>query len=150
MPTAVRSAMSLGGWHVSGHRSECWRAASIEAKRVGKSGRYFSVLNWASEYGLSLLTCGREWDWVTPRSASSRATGLDVIELPRSACRVSWSRRTFCLAQVCQTFFGWYNDEHRHTGLGLHVPADVHYGRAQAVHAERASVLDAAYAAHPE
>src|SRR5660397_180934 len=26
----------------------------------------------------------------------------------------------------CQTFFGWYNDEHRHTGLGLHVPADVH------------------------
>src|SRR5664280_1386316 len=50
----------------------------------------------------------------------------------------------------CQTFFGWYNDEHRHTGLGLHVPADVHYGRAQAVHAERASVLDAAYAAHPE
>src|SRR5674536_328456 len=30
----------------------------------------------------------------------------------------------------CQTFFGWYNDEHRHTGLGLHVPADVHYGRA--------------------
>ena len=50
----------------------------------------------------------------------------------------------------CQTFFGWYNDEHRHTGLGLHVPADVHYGRAQAVHAERASVLGAAYAAHPE
>ena len=33
----------------------------------------------------------------------------------------------------CQTFFGWYNDEHRHIGLGLHVPADVHYGRAQAV-----------------
>ncbi|MGM3331270.1 transposase, partial [Bacillus cereus group sp. BC251] len=22
----------------------------------------------------------------------------------------------------CQIFFGWYNDEHRHTGLGLHVP----------------------------
>ena len=30
----------------------------------------------------------------------------------------------------CQIFFGWYNDEHRHTGLGLHVPADVHYGTA--------------------
>ena len=25
----------------------------------------------------------------------------------------------------CQIFFGWYNNEHRHTGLGLHVPADV-------------------------
>ena len=31
----------------------------------------------------------------------------------------------------CQDFFGWYNDEHRHTGLGLHTPADVHYGLAE-------------------
>ena len=30
----------------------------------------------------------------------------------------------------CQTFFAWYNDEHHHTGLGLHTPADVHYGTA--------------------
>jgi len=50
----------------------------------------------------------------------------------------------------CQTFFRWYNDEHRHTGLGLHTPADVHHGRADAVREERAAVLDAAYAAHPE
>jgi putative transposase len=28
----------------------------------------------------------------------------------------------------CHRFFAWYNDEHRHTGLGLHTPADVHYG----------------------
>ena len=26
-------------------------------------------------------------------------------------------------------FFAWYNDEHRHTGLNLHTPADVHLGR---------------------
>jgi putative transposase len=50
----------------------------------------------------------------------------------------------------CQTFFRWYNDEHRHTGLGLHVPADVHYGRADAVQANRATVLTTAYGAHPE
>ena len=50
----------------------------------------------------------------------------------------------------CQDFFPWYNDEHRHGGLGLHTPADVHYGRAAAVRAERARVLDAAYLAHPE
>jgi putative transposase len=46
--------------------------------------------------------------------------------------------------------FGWYNNEHRHTGLGLHVPADVHYGTAAITREKRASVLDAAYAAHPE
>jgi putative transposase len=50
----------------------------------------------------------------------------------------------------CQTFLGWYNDEHRHTGLGLHVPSDVHYGTAEAVRDKRAAVLDEAYLAHPE
>ena len=50
----------------------------------------------------------------------------------------------------CQDFFPWYNDDHHHGGLGLHTAADVHYGRAAAVRAGRAQVLDAAYHAHPE
>ena len=50
----------------------------------------------------------------------------------------------------CRRFFGWYNADHRHSGIGFHTPADVHYGRAEQVRAERAVVLDATYAAHPE
>lgn len=50
----------------------------------------------------------------------------------------------------CSRFFGWYNHEHRHSGIGFHTPADVHYGRAELIRAQRAEVLDAAYAAHPE
>jgi putative transposase len=50
----------------------------------------------------------------------------------------------------CGRFFRWYNDQHRHSGIGLHTPADVHYGRAERVRAQRAEVLSAAYAAHPE
>ena len=50
----------------------------------------------------------------------------------------------------CGRFFGWYNDEHRHSGVGFHTPADVHYGRAELVRAQRAEVLTAAYAHHPE
>ena len=50
----------------------------------------------------------------------------------------------------CQAFFPWYNDEHRHTGLALHTPADIHYGTATITRDKRAGVLDAAYAAHPE
>jgi putative transposase len=50
----------------------------------------------------------------------------------------------------CTRFFRWYNDEHRHSGIGFHTPADVHYGRAELVRAQRARVLEAAYAAHPE
>ncbi len=49
-----------------------------------------------------------------------------------------------------QPFFGWYNDEHRHSGLGLHTPASVHYGGAVAIREHRTVVLAAAYAAHPE
>jgi putative transposase len=50
----------------------------------------------------------------------------------------------------CQGFFGWYNLEHRHSGIGLLTPADVHNGRAEAVTSARAVVLEGAYAAHPE
>lgn len=47
-------------------------------------------------------------------------------------------------------FFTWYNTEHRHSGLGLHTPFDVHFGLAEAKRAQRAGVLAAAYAATPE
>jgi putative transposase len=50
----------------------------------------------------------------------------------------------------CQVFFAWYNHDHRHSGIGLHTPADLHHGRAAAVRRARAATLTAAYAAHPE
>jgi putative transposase len=50
----------------------------------------------------------------------------------------------------CQVFFPWYNDEHRHSGLALHTPADVHYGLAQTIRDKRANILAGAYAEHPE
>jgi putative transposase len=50
----------------------------------------------------------------------------------------------------CQTFLGWYNHAHHHSGIALLTPADVHFGRAEQVTSARATVLDGAYAAHPE
>jgi putative transposase len=50
----------------------------------------------------------------------------------------------------CHRFFHWYNHEHRHSGIGFHTPADVHYRRAEAVRGKRAIVLNDAYAIHPE
>ena len=50
----------------------------------------------------------------------------------------------------CRCFFGWYNEVHRHSSIGLCTPADVHYGRAEAVRDARAIVPAAAYADHPE
>lgn len=50
----------------------------------------------------------------------------------------------------CRGFFGWYNTEHYHSGIGMLTPETVHYGRAKEVIAVRHEVLMAAYAAHPE
>jgi putative transposase len=50
----------------------------------------------------------------------------------------------------CGEFFDWYNDEHQHSGLNGHIPADVFHGRAEAVTEVKQAALDAAYERHPE
>ena len=50
----------------------------------------------------------------------------------------------------CRRFFPWYNLEHRHGGIGLLTPGQVHLGRAPEVIRQRQDVLAAAYAARPE
>ena len=50
----------------------------------------------------------------------------------------------------CVHFFRWYNVEHRHSGLGMLTPQDLHHGFAATRHAQRTVVLQAAYAEHPE
>jgi len=50
----------------------------------------------------------------------------------------------------CAEFFDYYNHDHRHSALGLHTPASVHFGTAPQIRAARAVVLDAAYTRNPE
>ena len=49
-----------------------------------------------------------------------------------------------------RSFVAWYNEEHRHSGIGLLTPAMVHRGQAVGVLAARQEVMESAYAAHPE
>ena len=51
--------------------------------------------------------------------------------------------------QFMDAFANWYNHEHRHTGIGLHTPADVHFGLATDKAADRRAVLIDARARHP-
>ena len=51
--------------------------------------------------------------------------------------------------QFMDAFAQWYNHEHRHTGIGLHTPADVHYGLAADKATQRAAVLTDARTRHP-
>ena len=49
----------------------------------------------------------------------------------------------------CQDFFSWYNKEHRHSGIALMTPEQVHYGLADEISRRRASVLASAFEQHP-
>lgn len=52
--------------------------------------------------------------------------------------------------QFCRAFFPWYNNEHKHTGINLLSPTDVHHGEAESIIASRQIVLNTAYTLHPE
>jgi len=67
--------------------------------------------------------------------------------------RPEFPKRFGCLEDAksfCQSFFHWYNQDHRHTGIGLLTPAVVHYGLAKEVIQHRNQILAQVYQVHPE
>ena len=50
----------------------------------------------------------------------------------------------------CGPFFDWYNNDHRHSGIGMLTPETVHYNLAEQALAARGRVMRQAYEAHPE
>jgi len=50
----------------------------------------------------------------------------------------------------CEVFFAYYNERHYHSGIALHTPATVHFGRVREAQKARAAVLEQAWKAHPE
>jgi putative transposase len=50
----------------------------------------------------------------------------------------------------CRRFFEWYNEEHRHSGIAMMTPAQVHHGEVATVLEKRRRTLEAAWRAHPE
>jgi putative transposase len=52
--------------------------------------------------------------------------------------------RTFC-----QSFFNWYNKEHRHSGIALMTPEQVHYGKSKSIFNFRSQVLKDAFYKKP-
>ena len=50
----------------------------------------------------------------------------------------------------CRSFFPWYNTEHRHGGIAMLTPEDVHHGRAPRILEHRQRTLRLAWSQHPE
>ncbi|MCC9704387.1 hypothetical protein E4N62_03365 [Streptomyces sp. MNU76] len=44
----------------------------------------------------------------------------------------------------------WYNVAHRHSGIAMHTPFDVHFGLADQLREMHADVLTSVYRQHPE
>ena len=49
-----------------------------------------------------------------------------------------------------RTFFAWYNNHHRHSGIAMMTAADVHTGNSENICQQRQHVLRHAYQQHPE
>jgi putative transposase len=49
----------------------------------------------------------------------------------------------------CQRFFSWYNKEHRHSGIALMTPEQVHYGMDKTIYQNRSKALAAAFDKNP-
>ena len=61
-----------------------------------------------------------------------------------------WAVQLADARSFCEAFFTYYNDEHRHSGIGWHTPTTVHYGTADHIRVRRATTLNAAYKANPD
>jgi transposase InsO family protein len=49
----------------------------------------------------------------------------------------------------CAEFFNWYNRQHRHSGIGMMTPENVHTGRASEIRKQRQATLAAAFERTP-
>lgn len=50
--------------------------------------------------------------------------------------------------EFCRNFFTWYNTVHKHSGIGLMAPEQVHHGQAQNILNHRTKVLESAFREH--
>jgi putative transposase len=50
----------------------------------------------------------------------------------------------------CRTFFAWYNRQHRHSGIAMMTPENVHCGQTDQIIAVRQQTLTNAYSRNPE
>jgi hypothetical protein len=94
-------------------------------------------------------TCSKQQNpsWITDHSCRSRL--IDDLEAGCLLMTDLGVTKTHSRIHS-QVFFSWYNDEHRHSGIGMLTPAMVHYGHAEQIFQKRQFVLDAAYHAHLE
>jgi len=147
------------GWMVA-HQELAALAERLIAETVAKQGIAIGQLTLHADHGASMtskpvafLLADLGVTKTHSRPHVSNDNPYSEAQFKTLKYRPDFPERFGCMEEArafAQEFFPWYNTEHRHAGIGLLTPEALHYGRAPEIHAKRAAVLHAAYAAHPE
>ena len=116
---------------------------TIHADR-GSSMRSKPVAHLLSDLGVTKTHTRPYTSNDNPYSESQFKTYKHCPEFPGRFGSIQHSR------DFSRYFIGWYNTEHRHTGLNLLTPEQVHYGEGEQVIESRNQVLHQAYMQHPQ
>ena len=80
--------------------------------------------------------------WTSPRATAGPTSRDDnpysEAQFKTLKYRPDFPARFGCIEDArahCQAFFAWYNDQHRHSGIGYMTPHSVHYGQAAGLRA---------------
>ncbi len=109
----------------------------------GSSMKSKVVAQWLADLGVTKTHSRPHVSNDNPFSESQFKTMKYRPEFPERFGCIQDARAFGC------DFFPWYNGEHRHSGVALYTPSDVHYGRVEQVHQCRQAALDAAYQRSP-
>ncbi len=156
--------LDLFSRHVVGWRVATFESARLAARLIDEASKRHGVapgqltthsdrgapmISKAVEQLLADLSIGRSFS--RPRVSNDNA--FSEAQFKTLKYRPGFPERFGSLQDArafCRVFFRWYNEEHRHCGIGYLTPATVHFGRAAIVTDIRQRTLDGAYAVHPE
>ncbi len=147
------------GWMVAPHES-AELAEALIAETIAKQNIVPGTLTLHADRGSSMrskLVAELLVDLEVAKSHSrpyvSDDNPFSEAQFKTLKYRPDFPERFGCIEDArahCQLFFSWYNNHHRHSGIGYMTPDAVHHGQANAIFQQRADTLDAAFAAHPK
>jgi putative transposase len=146
------------GWMIAG-RESAELAEQLIADTIAKQGIEPGTLTLHADRGTSMrskvvaqLLVDLEVSKSHSRPYVSDDNPFSEANFKTLKYRPDFPDRFGCIEDArahCQQFFGWYNDSHRHSGIGLMTPHAVHHGQAKALFKQRTDTLNAAFTEHP-
>lgn len=147
------------GWMIA-ERESATLAERLIAESIGKQTLEPSKLTLHADRGTSMrskkvaqLLADLGVTKTHSRPHTSNDNPFSESQFKTLKYRPSFPKSFGCLEdarEFCRAFFAWYNGEHRHHGIALLTPAQVHHDQADAVTEARQRALDEAYARNPE